>query len=656
MAVPNTFATATSAIPLANLDANFTYYDTAFSISGTATTFTGSVTLTSGTANGVTYLNGSKVLTSGSALTFDGTNFATTGTATAAKLIPTGSSATGNGLYLPAANSVGISTNGTNAVYIDSTQNVGIGTSSPNTSFKTTISYNNNAFGGGLYVVNTNTNANAIAAIQIQANNASVSGIQLYQTQAGDGALINYNNSYLSFGTNAAERMRITSAGNVGIGTTSVTSKLDVVSTSGTYAGGIRVNGTTSGNASSGMYIVGCQGTAHYNWLVGSQFNINNGFEITRSTVVNGTTFNSPSLVIDYTGNLLVGTTTPYSASGGGTSKQTVTFDQNGRTQVSITNSNSGSSASAALVLGSYGTDWVVGNGSTANNSGALTFTRNSTEAMRILSTGEVGIGVTNPSSYGKLSTVATAASTAFYAGSSTQGVYISNSTGTDVVYNASGNSAGAHVWQTGNTERMRITSAGDLLVGTTGQPVSGITSRLAVSQPLADYSSIFVSTQSTAANCYGARIQYTAAAPNGSGNAFLVMTDTGGDRAYFKSNGGLANYSANNTNLSDVRTKTDIQDAGSYLSKICAIPVRIFKYKNQTDDLLNLGVIAQEVEDVAPELVDVSGFGETPEDGVPLKAIYQTDLQYALMKSIQELKAIVDAQAVEIAALKGTA
>ena len=177
--------------------------------------FSANPTFSGGTANGVAFLNSSKVLPTGSALTFDGTNFATTGTATAAKLIPTGSSATGNGLYLPAANSVGISTNGTNAVYIDSTQNVGIGTSSPNTSFKTTISYNNNAFGGGLYVVNTNTNANAIAAIQIQANNASVSGIQLYQTQAGDGSLINFNNSYLSFGTNAAERMRIESSGNV---------------------------------------------------------------------------------------------------------------------------------------------------------------------------------------------------------------------------------------------------------------------------------------------------------------------------------------------------------------------------------------------------------------------------------------------------------
>jgi hypothetical protein len=35
MSVPNSFATATTAIPLANLDANFQYYDNAFQIAGT---------------------------------------------------------------------------------------------------------------------------------------------------------------------------------------------------------------------------------------------------------------------------------------------------------------------------------------------------------------------------------------------------------------------------------------------------------------------------------------------------------------------------------------------------------------------------------------------------------------------------------------------
>lgn len=45
----------------------------------TTTTISTSETLSYGTANGVAYLNGSKVVTTGSALTFDGTNFATTG-------------------------------------------------------------------------------------------------------------------------------------------------------------------------------------------------------------------------------------------------------------------------------------------------------------------------------------------------------------------------------------------------------------------------------------------------------------------------------------------------------------------------------------------------------------------------------------------------
>jgi hypothetical protein len=43
--------------------------------------------------------------------------------------VPTGSTIPANGLYLPAANSVGLATNTTNAVYVDSSQNVVVGAS-----------------------------------------------------------------------------------------------------------------------------------------------------------------------------------------------------------------------------------------------------------------------------------------------------------------------------------------------------------------------------------------------------------------------------------------------------------------------------------------------------------------------------------------------
>jgi hypothetical protein len=90
--------------------------------------------VSAGTANGVVYLNGSKVATAGSALTFDGTNLATTGTASATKLIPTGGTATGNGMYLPSANTLGFSTNGVLGMSLNASGNLGLNTTTFGTS------------------------------------------------------------------------------------------------------------------------------------------------------------------------------------------------------------------------------------------------------------------------------------------------------------------------------------------------------------------------------------------------------------------------------------------------------------------------------------------------------------------------------------------
>jgi hypothetical protein len=65
-------------------------------------TFAGTPTYSSGTINGVAYLNASKVLTTGSALVFDGTNFSTTGSGTLKNLLLSGGT-------LPAAGNPSIS-------------------------------------------------------------------------------------------------------------------------------------------------------------------------------------------------------------------------------------------------------------------------------------------------------------------------------------------------------------------------------------------------------------------------------------------------------------------------------------------------------------------------------------------------------------------
>jgi hypothetical protein len=236
-----------------------------------------------------------------------------------------------------------------------------------------------------------------------------------------------------------------------------------------------------------------------------------------------------------------------------------------------------------------------------------IAFSEGGAEAMRIDSNGDVNLY--NAKSF----KVYNPANTRF-------GSFLTNNDGTVVSsFNGSGepllltSPTGYFTVSTNGSERMRIDSSGNLLLGTTA--FQG-----------------------------GSTIGFQINATNNTSGQYaqLIKNSSGTEIFQMRCNGGLANYSANDANLSDERVKTDIKLAGSYLDKICAIPVKTFNYIDQTDDLLNLGVIAQDVEAVAPELVDIGGFGETPEDGIPLKAIYQTDLQYALMKCIQEQQAII--------------
>jgi len=198
-------------------------------------------------------------------------------------------------------------------------------------------------------------------------------------------------------------------------------------------------------------------------------------------------------------------------------------------------------------------------------------------------------------------------------------------------------------------TERARIDSSGNLLVGTTSALGSGKVGFLQSA------SGQVLTMQNSNATPYGIVCAYTGAAPNSTISQFLYCDDTGGLRMEVRSNGGIANYTANNVNLSDRREKTNFAPAKSYLDVICAIPVQTFNYIDQNleeDGGLTLGVVAQDVQAVAPEMVMESNWGTKEEPKMRL-SIYQTDLQYALMKCIQEQQALITQLTARITALE---
>jgi len=156
-----------------------------------------------------------------------------------------------------ADNSLAFETNSTEAMRITSTGNVGIGTSSPNAPLS--VAYSNNTANPqldidvGLTVSNLGTSG--IAALKLSDLNGSLVW--------GDGSA---GGGYLTFRDRnaSAERMRIDSSGNVGIGTSSPSTALEVSGTvtATAFSGdGSGLTGISAGGGFSNVDIITASGT-----------------------------------------------------------------------------------------------------------------------------------------------------------------------------------------------------------------------------------------------------------------------------------------------------------------------------------------------------------------------------------------------------------
>jgi hypothetical protein len=185
-------------------------------------------------------------------------------------------------------------------------------------------------------------------------------------------------------------------------------------------------------------------------------------------------------------------------------------------------------------------------------------------------------------------------------------------------------NDAGAFTFDTNSTERLRITSGGDLRVGINSD-MGGV-----INASHADGVAIGSANDQT----YYRRIYGTAGA-----NLEL--------RFWNGSNEGSLNSSGAWVNASDVSLKENIADIEYGIDTVKSLKPR--KYTMKEGGNSEVGFIAQEMESVVPEVVNTS---ENPNKD-EIKGISYGQLTAVLTKAIQELSAKVDALETENTAIK---
>ena len=276
---------------------------------------------------------------------------------------------------------------------IDISGNVGIGTSSPNRRLEVA------AGTGGPALRLTNTNSNS--GIEILTATTTYSWLLGAQYNVGGAFEITPSTAVggTTFSTPVAVFLQ---TGNVGIGTTSPSYKLDVAGTL------LRVGQGAGAGAGAVFYGASLQ----KNWLIASQYNVSGALEFTQSTANGGTTFTTPSMVIDSSGNLGIGTNSPGAKLDvQGVASALYSFEAKGAVQANSANK-------VTLSLESASTGRVAVFGADASTYGTLVFSRatstgGTAENARITSTGGFSVGTTADPGAGAI--YATGNITAYY-------------------------------------------------------------------------------------------------------------------------------------------------------------------------------------------------------------------------------------------------
>jgi hypothetical protein len=416
----------------------------------------------------------------------------------------------------------------------------------------------------------------------------------------------------IAFTEGGVESMRISSAGNLGINQTSPSYKLDINKGSA----GIIAN-FTDGVAQTLRILTDASSAA-----IDSASGTNLGFQVGSVEYMR----------IGSTGNVGIGTTS---------SNRKLTVANASATSTTLLSNiltrleSNGSGADCSLQF----SDTVTNSAGISMNQGNIVTTIAGGEVMRMTTAGNLGIGRTPDQ---RLQIAApTAVEFDMFVGSTRTLTLYADATQTIVA----APTAVPMTFRTSDTERMRITSAGEVTIGNTS-------------------SSDFQFNVAGGASKRGLRVR---SGGNG-GITILDVADTNGNSGMqLQANGNFilaASYAekASGTtwaNPSDSRIKKNVVEYTKGLAELSQVNVKSWEYNgkaNTTDGLKGLGVIADEIMQVLPDTVTTyeAKLNAEDETTTDIKRFDATEITWLLVNAVKELKTELDIVKAELQTLKG--
>jgi hypothetical protein len=570
-----------------------------------------------------------------------GTNYTRFNLTSFATSVALGQTISGTGTYLPMT----FSTSASEAMRLDTSGNLGIGTSSPQNRL--------NVYGSG-----TGGAAQTTLLLSHLDGGSGSQSIRLGSYQSGASviggaylrALYNYASSTatsLAFvidnGTSAAEAMRIASDGNVGIGVvpSATGGKIQVMGAINT------ASAQFSGNA-NGMSVLNQTGLTVYTNLSGGSTDttlVAGGAAGTYMAFgIHNATSYSERMRIDASGNVGIGTSsgntkfTVQGAAAYGIARFTTSDYSDGVSGSGILINTGATTGNTFTSINAYQAGFASSNNLILQNTGGNVGIGTSSPGAKLDVQGSVG--TSSPLLVLKNTSTASAsniAQTQFFTGNTFGGLeQVASITGFNP--NAGVNNGGALYFSTSAngtattpTERMRIDSSGNLLVGRTSAIAKLSLQGNGATDP------VFYVLGDTAGDVGNGAVRISKFDNDTTTSQIFVqflVNNTSTGSGQINANG--ASQAAFGS-FSDSRLKENIVDLPSQLENIMALRPVEFDYIQSEGGGHQIGFIAQEMKEVYSDAV-----GERSDGMLTVTGWNKTEA--ILVKAIQELKAEFDA------------